>query len=191
MDFESLKADSVKTEDPNGKDRLLELIELHQKAKREFEEAELKLVSAKDFLRKIEEVAIPEYFDEIGAGEGSKLAIENFTVSVKTDIKAHIKKERFEEAIDWLKETGNEGVIKPQINMLFEKGQLDWANEVLQEIMEIGCGVDFALDFSVHPMTLKSLVKERLKKNASVPMDLFGVFEIKKAVIKQSQSVKR
>jgi hypothetical protein len=117
-----------------------------------------------------------------------ELALEKFTmsdgaeISIKESIAASISAENKPAAFAWLESNKFDGIIKTKVQSEFGKGEIDKAKELVEKIHE--AGFDATLDQSVHPMTLKSFVKERLVAGDSIPLDVFGVFESKEAKIK-------
>jgi hypothetical protein len=117
-----------------------------------------------------------------------ELALEKFTmsdgaeISIKESIAASISAENKPAAFAWLAERNFDGIIKTKVQSEFGKGEIEKARELVARINE--AGFDASLDQNVHPMTLKSFVKERLEAGDSIPLDVFGVFESKEAKIK-------
>lgn len=184
MDLKEIQKDAVKDQEPTGHEKLLQLMERWQEAKEKVGAAEDELAHFKKILRTLEEEEIPEYFDSIGAGEGSKLTADKFNVTVKKEVKAHINLDNFDQAYLWLYETGNEGIVKPQIVLKFDKGQVEQAEAAMYALNGLDFAADVELKHTVHPMTLNSFVKEQLESGSGIPMDLFGVRSTNKAIVK-------
>jgi hypothetical protein len=120
----------------------------------------------------MEELAL----DELKMSDGSKL-------SVSEEIRCGISEERKGRAFKWLEDNNFDGIIKTKVVAEFGKGDME--NARLAKATLERDGFSPSLDRSVHPATLKSFVKEQLEKgNASLPMDVFGVFPFKQAKIR-------
>jgi len=74
-------------------------------------------------------------------------------------------------------------VIKRSVQVGFDKGEQDAAEALSAELRQQYPHVKE--DLSVHPSTLKSLLKELLTRGEAVPLDTFGVYEYRKAVVKK------
>lgn len=144
---------------------------------------EAHLKDAKEELRKIQEIALPAALMQAGVRSITLVTGEN--VSIKEDIYASIPKdERYHEALEWLREHGFADVIKNEIKVNFGKGEEALAGELNKILAEHGWLIKAAQNVTVHPSTLKALIKEQMAKGADIPMDLFGATPIMKAVIK-------
>ena len=134
--------------------------------------------------RTYEEQLVPELMTEIGLD--SLTTATGIKVEMKTDIKASFPKdpERQAEAIEWLKETGNEGLLKHEISLLFGRNQ-EHLVERVKEILESGGFCDWVEHHTVHPQTLGKFLKDQLAEGADIPVASFGGF------IRTSAKIKR
>lgn len=123
-------------------------------------------------LKNLAEVMIPDAMLAMGLSE-LKLATGE-TVSIKKFYSAKIPDEQQEKAFEWLRNSGNGDIIKNNIALSFGKGEDDLANEVAKMLLQKGLTPEQKI--FVHPMTLKSFVKERIEAGAELPYELFGVF---------------
>lgn len=135
--------------------------------------AEETLKAAKERLRNIVEVELPELMDEAGQKDcvtsgGVRLVLqENVRVSIPKD-------ERGTRALEWLRENGHASVIKSEVSIEFGKGQDAQADALTQELRTKGLMPSQSI--GVHPQTLAALVRELLRDGVEVPLDTFGGF---------------
>lgn len=142
-------------------------------------EAQIALGELEDKRKKIARTQIPDIMDELGM-QSFKLA-DGSTLDVKTSINASISEDNKPAAFAWLTEHEKDGIIKTKVTSEFGKGEIEAAREAVKALTEAGFGA--MLDQSVHPMTLKSFVKEQLEEGVNIPLEVFGVFEFKEAKI--------
>ena len=152
---------------------------------KEVADLEASLKEAKEKLRRVQEEDLPAAMAQ--AGVKSITLPSGESVLIKEDIAASIPKdERYHDAIDWLKEHGFGDVIKNEFKVNFGKGEEDRAQQFAQWLGRNGLGNAYSSSISVHPGTLKALIKEQLGLGTvDVPMELFGVFTITKAQVKK------
>ncbi len=128
--------------------------------------------------KKISEELIPTAMSEVGM---QKFTLENgVTVSVDKGVYASISKKNEPNAYKWLRETGNEDIIKNEIKVRFGAGE-DSLAEQLEATLNDEFGIAYDQKASVHPGTLKAFVREELAEGSDIPHDLFGIFEFKVA----------
>lgn len=133
---------------------------------------ELQLSKAKDQLKNMAEVQLPEAMDAVGMTEFKTRT--GLVIRIAETIRASIPKARSGEAFVWLKEHGQEAMIKSQLTIAFGKGEEEKSKELYAELL----AKDFHLEASssVHPATLSSWAKEKLEQGDDIPLELFGVF---------------
>jgi hypothetical protein len=142
-------------------------------------EAELK--TAQELARRTEEVDIPELMRELN--------LEKFTladgseVSLVDEVQCYISEDRKPEAFAWLADHGLDGVIKTAITVSFGKDERTSA-DILAELVKAQ-GYTPELKESIHPQTLKALMREQLAEGVDVPRDPFGLRPYSKAKVKQ------
>ena len=133
---------------------------------------EQQLSNHKEALKDLAEIKIPEAMMAIGLSEVKLTSGEKVTI-VKY-YSASIPGERLDEAIEWLTSRGCDDIIKNEVKLSFGKGENDLAIEVANELRKRGLTPEQKT--FVHPMTLKSFVKERMETAQELPMDMFGVY---------------
>jgi hypothetical protein len=128
----------------------------------------------------VQEVKLPAAMEAARMSE-FKLT-DGAVVTIKKNVLAGITAEHEQEAMAWLAETGNDGIIKNEVVLGFGKGQ-DNEAKVLTTLLDAQ-GYSYTASRFVHPQTLKAFVRKRLEAGEPIPLDTFSVFEKKSAVIK-------
>lgn len=147
---------------------------------------EEQLSDKKSTLKQLIEFDIPEKMrlmqvQEITLDNGLKIKVDGF-------VDARVKDE--ETAFQWLHSTGNDGVIKNTVTMNFNTQDSDLANRAVTVLIEAGLGHYVVNKKTIHPATLKKLVRESLEDeelSQSLPKEAFGVYEGKRAKITSNQ----
>lgn len=147
---------------------------------REIEEQEEKLSELKKELKALSEKKIPTLMDELGLSELK--TEQGFKISIKNEIFAKIPDENKTEAFEWLRSHDLDDVIKTEINIKYDKGENEKAIKNFNALIQKGFNAKY--NESVHPMTLKSLIKEQLNNGSDIDLSLFGAFEFQKTIIK-------
>jgi len=160
-------------------ERLSALAQKARDLEHEINEDTVTLEEKKGQLDKIIKRFIPDIMQELGMSE-FKLT-DGAQVKIKESIAASISAENKPAAFAWLAEHNYDGIIKTKVISEFGKGEIENANKALAAIQL--AGFDASLDQSIHPMTLKAFVKERLEAGESIPVDTFSIFELKEAKI--------
>lgn len=141
------------------------------------------LSSAKEQLRIVAEVDLPEAMKECGVKDFTTTA--GLTVKLKEDVNVGIAAPRREEAYQWLIDHEFGGLIKSQLGMSFDRDHLSDAVKLAEKLKKQGYEIDMSQ--SVHYQTLKAFVKERMADTDSelvFPLDLFGARPFQVAVVK-------
>lgn len=90
-------------------------------------------------------------------------------------------RKRLEDALQFLVDTGNQGIIKDKFEIQLGKGETNRAKGIENFLRKRG--IPFLHDKSVHPQTLGSWVREQIKEGRELPFDLFGVHEVVKVTL--------
>jgi len=147
---------------------------------KEIEDSEETLKGLKDKYRKITEEAIPEALAEMGM---SSFRMEDgSSIDVKPFYSASITEARRAEAFQWLRDHGFDDIIKNTVSVRFGRGEDELCNRLLATLGQQGFPVEQSE--KVEASTLKAWVKERVVRGEEFPMELFGAYIGKKAVIK-------
>jgi hypothetical protein len=115
---------------------------------------------------------IPTMMQEMGLKstemeDGSKIKIVE-------DFHCRIPKDRLLEAYDYLREHNLGDIIKNNVGMSFGKGEDTNADQLKKHIESMGFIPE--VKSSVHPSTLKAVLKKRHEEGKADPIDLFQIF---------------
>lgn len=144
------------------------------------------LEDAKQKLREVQEVLLPDAMLGVGLesfnlSDGSSVYIDKFYAGKIPD-------DRAKEAFAWLRENGLDSIIKREVKCLFGKGEDKRAEQILEMLRKQGTNpVDKQ---GVHPMTLKSFIRERMENGEELPQDLFGAYVGNRAKVTPPQPKK-
>ena len=159
----------------NVSDLASKIIQMENKV--QFLEEELK--SSKKQLLELTDQDLPAAMEEIN--------MESFTLSDGSEVKVvptyggTIRADDRPQAHQWLRGNGYGDIVKNTISANFGMGEDNLAKDFYQSALDRGFQVD--KKEAVHPMTLKSFVKEMTENGSEFPSDLFGAFIGKKAKI--------
>jgi hypothetical protein len=160
-------------------------------AKAEKEKLESLLKQNAVLIQRLETQDLPAAMKSLGMAQ---FTLEDGTqIKVQEEVHCGISDSNRLAALEWLRTSGNESIIKRVVSVYFGKGEDNAAHTFVDTIKEALPDNQLEDKVSVHPSTLKSFVKERieLEKEDSVhpdqkiPRDLFGVFIIERAQLKQ------
>lgn len=168
-------------DDPEKLRSLGTLIQHMQEEEAEVARLEKALKAAKERLYAIRDQAIPDAMEEAGLEEFK--TTDGTVVGVKRGFSCSIAGDKKYPALQWLDRHGHGAVIKRSVQVAFDKEQQDMAAALSEELRREYPNVKE--DMSVHPSTLKSLLRELLARGEAVPLDMFGVYEYRKAVVKK------
>lgn len=138
------------------------------------------LAELEDELHGIRRRHIPELME--GLGMDSFKMSDGREVTVDNKINASITAEHKPAAFLWLRDNNFDGIIKTNVDVSFGKGESADAEKAAELLRE--AGFEPSVAENVHPMTLKSFVKERLEEGDEIPTEVFGIYEFKEAKIK-------
>ena len=144
-------------------------------------EMKVKVAEKEAELKKLVEVTIPNAMDAVSMSAYSLDTGES--VTIKPDVFASIYAAKTEEAADWMEKNGFGDSVKDKIEVQLMMGQRNIAPEFLK--LAIQLGVSASEKLTVHPGTLKSLVKEQREKGVEFPSNLFSIHDVKKSIIKR------
>lgn len=151
------------------------------KLEQELTELEDQLKLKKEELTQVSEKDLPEALAECGLSEIKLL--DGSKVTVKPYYQANPPKEKYEEAMAWLRTHGHGDLIKNDVTVSFGKGEDTNAAEFKLHLIE--SGTSFTDKTGVHPMTFKAFVREQVETGQNLPFDLLGVYIGQKTSIKK------
>jgi hypothetical protein len=145
--------------------------------------AENALEEAKNKRKDIAENRIPQATDgmegKFNLGDGREL-------QVKEEIRASIAGEKRVPAIQWMDNNGYGHIVKRQVIFEFPKGDEERYEKFMEAIKAVDVpNLVMKPNFTVHPATLVSWVKEQLGEGVDLPADTFGIFRQRTAKIKE------
>ena len=141
---------------------------------------EAQLTRAKEALRVTSENLLPEALDRVGIAEFKTSS--GLVVSLKEQVRCGITEERAPKAYEWLREHGRGAIIKRRIALDFGTGEEERVTKLVQ-LLEQHEFADFDDKQSVNPQTLGAFVRNALAEGLDIPLDLFGVFRQRVAVL--------
>lgn len=159
--------------------QLQHLAEQQAAAEKELADAEALVTKAKEKLNNISERLLPEAMERCGLSEFTSAT--GLKIRIKEDIRASIPKAREALAHQWLRDNGFGSLIKRVVSISFGRGEDEKADDLHKLLEERALEADDKT--SVHVMTLKAFVTEQLEQGKDIPLELFGVFRQRKAVI--------
>ncbi len=140
---------------------------------------ERQLEEAKEDLRVLQTERLPEAMAAIGLSS-FKLA-DGSSVTVTPFYSGKIPDDKKSLAFAWLRDHNLGSLIKRNVTATFGMGQDKLAERAVKQLEKLGIHAEDKQ--SVHPMTLKSLIREQVEAGNDLPTDLFGVFVGSKSVI--------
>lgn len=179
-------------------------LKLALKEKAQLEE-DMKLLNAR--ILKIETEELPGAMKALGV-ESLTLA-SGEVLTVREEVNAGIPAARMEEALEWVRRTGNASLIKRSVTVSFGRDEDARAEAFVDRVIEELPENELLDKVTINPQTLKAFVRERvelekllaahargeradedapeLSPEARVPLprDVFGVFILNRAVLKK------
>lgn len=152
--------------------RVRHLCSLAHKEHKRVEALEKELKLAKETLRSYTDEEIPAAMAEAGM---TQLTLDNgVEIKVKDVIRGSIRKDREQEAFEWLEESGNGDLIKHTIVVQFGRGEDEKARDVLDMLLEQGYQPSDTK--KVHPQTLAAWAREQIEQGNEIPYELLGIY---------------
>lgn len=141
-------------------------------AQAEQEHAEELLKLAKERVRVLEQLTLPQLMDE--AAQKKLTTADGYDLERGETLRAAIPPLNLPAAIAWLRSNHQEAIIKRSLSLEFGKGEDQKAAEVRDAILEAGGRPTDKQ--GVHPMTLAATIREMLAEGVEVPMELLGAY---------------
>lgn len=152
-------------------------------AQEKITDLEEQLKEANEDLTRLQEIDLPEAMNT--AGMKSFQLLDGSSVALKTDLYASFPKkpEQHAAAVQWLVDNCLDDVLKNDVVVSFGRGQNSAAAALLNDLR--GRGLNYEQKETVHPQTLKALLKEQMALGKiDVPLDTFNAYVVTKAVVK-------
>ena len=128
------------------------------------------------------ERVLPELMDS--ADMSSFTTKEGIVVSVNERIRASIPAKSQVEALAWLIDNGEDGVIKRQFTIEFGRDDHKWAEKFERDMKQRKKPLPCKRKSSVHPQTLAKTISDKLAAGVDVPMETFGAFRQRFSTVK-------
>ena len=174
-------ADTLNDVDADGGKKLSGLVRRYNEKQQQIEETENYLKGLKEEKQRIAFEQIPMLMDEMGI---ERIDVDGAIVKLKSFVSAAIPADRKQEAFNWLREHGHEGIIKNEIVVSFGKGEDNVAGDVMYQLEEKGFHPEQKTH--IHSMTLKGFIREQVEKGNNIDLDLFGAFVGRTAEVKRN-----
>ena len=174
-------ADTLNDVDADGGKKLSGLVRRYNEKQQQIEETENYLKGLKEEKQRIAFEQIPMLMDEMGI---ELIDVDGAIVKLKSFVSASIPADRKQEAFNWHREHGHEGIIKNEIVVSFGKGEDNVAGDVMYQLEEKGFHPEQKTH--IHSMTLKGFIREQVEKGNNIDLDLFGAFVGRTAEVKRN-----
>lgn len=175
-DAEIVKREIPRTEKLKELSTLCEKMLKHQER---IEQISSELNKETEEYNKINQLLIPDLFDELGL---KKIALsDGKSVEVKLKYTANITEENSEQCFDWLRKNNHDAIIKHKIDIDLKKGEKKEYEELLKILLKLG--VTYKDKNMVHPQTLYAFVREQIEGGKDFPKELFKVYPLRSTKI--------
>lgn len=175
-------ATAVLTDDSVPESQLEQITSLAEQLKElsdQISEAEITVSTLKERRKHVAEELLPDLMAQQGLKlfqleTGAKIQVDDF-------VDARIKDPNV--AFEWLRETGNDSIIKNKIELTFDRNEDALAQEIINKLKREH-GVDADAKITIHHATLKSFCREALENEElaeSLPREAFGIYQGKRA----------
>lgn len=166
------------------------LAQMQRDAELKVAAAEDALAEAKNNLKQIAEVDLPEAMREVGLE--TFVTEDGLEVKRKDEVECSISEANRPAAFSWLIAHQYGGLIKLDVAMHFDRGEQKKAEKLAEQLRKKG--LDVNVKQTIHPQTLKAFVKERIADTESevpFPLELFGAFPYVKATVKPKKNFRK
>lgn len=175
----------AETQDVASIENLVKNAEEMAELKENIESLEETLSGLNKHYNYIAQEVIPNMLDELGMKtfelkDGSKITVKDFMSGSLPK-----EEERFDQAINWLKENELESILKTDVSLKFGKGEDNFAKNALALLEQNGYAPE--TKYGAHPQTLYAAIRELQKNGVVIPFEMLGLYAGKKADIKLSK----
>jgi len=146
------------------------------------EAAQAMLSELQEWHRNVLTKDIPSLMSEMGI---DSVKVDGCKVTVAPVVSASITKERLDAALDWLRASGHDDIIKNEVSLSFGKGEDGVAEQAVSALRQLGFAP--TQKAGVHPSTLKAFVRQALENAVPLDMDLLGVYVVNTARIERAK----
>ena len=149
---------------------------------KEIKDAEQHLKDLQQRKRTVDEEDIPSLMQTMGV---ESLTVDGSKVTIDKYVSARIPETKKQEAFQYLRSIGEGDLIKNEVVVSFSMGQDNQAGSIVADLENKGFAP--VKKQHVHPMTLKTWIKNRIENGHDIDFDLFGVYQGNRAKIKGGQ----
>ncbi len=129
---------------------------------------EQKVLDTKSNIHRMRTAALPQMLDE---AQIPGLELEGgYRVERDTEVYASIAAKNEQKAADWLRANNLGSIIKDTIEIPIDKGDAKTTERITRSLKK--AGIPYAQRSSIHPGTLKALVRERLEEGKKLPKSI-------------------
>lgn len=142
---------------------------------------EEQLKEAKAKLRQVQERDLPEAM--LACNMETFVTTAGLKVSVKETLYATVTAKNKVAAAKWLIENELGALVKEDVVVSFDGGKHEGVEQLVQLLEDAGVN-NFTTAESMNTASIKSAIKELLGEGVEVPLELFGAYFARKAVVK-------
>jgi len=142
---------------------------------------EEQLKAARIHLAKLSELDLPALMDEIGLAEIT--TTDGKQVSIKDTLYASVPKKNKRAVAEWLLKHGHGALVGETLSASFEKGEAHRVQEAVKLLAEHGFN-QLKVEENMNTTSIKALIRELTGEGEDVPLELFGAYWKREAVIK-------
>lgn len=146
----------------------------------EVADLEERLKAAKNRLKAVQEGALPEAMKAVGMTEFK--TINGHSISVTETLYASIAAKNKAKAAQWLVNNNLAALVKEDLVVSFDKGQHDDVIALVDSLQKMG-EYNISTSENINTGSVKSAIKELLEEGVDVPLELFGAYFLRKAVV--------
>lgn len=178
IDYEEDSKPEISTDDLKNITMMAADVQQQEKGVSVIEE---KLKAAKAELRKVQEIRLPEAMKNCGME--TFVTTDGLKVSIKETMTASIAAKNKPDAAKWLLANELGALVKEDVTIGFDNGNNEGVQDLVNLLTENGIS-NIKTSESMNTSTVKSAIKELLAQGKEVPLELFGVYFIRKATVK-------
>ena len=183
---------ALDTTDPEQVAQVIDLARELYDLQRKIEATEEALAPLKKRHAELSTATLPEAMKASGVGDEFPLA-NGWRVKRRAELTARLPtpagiartrdpdqreamQERLDAAIEFLVETGNQGIVKDKFEVALRKGETNRAKGIENFFRKRD--IPFLRSKTVAPQTLSAFVREMVSEGRDIPFDIFGVYEV-------------
>lgn len=176
-------------QDPSAMERLKKLVLEMAQLSVKVELLEEEVATAKKELEQYEQNLVPALMDELDFKELTTTG--GIRVEMKKELRGSLPKdeEKRRLAFQYLRETGNDGLIKREFNISYGRDSTQLADAFARKLEELGISefADVTQVETVNHQSMLKFLRDELRDGHNVPLDKFGAFEQTFARIKRAK----